>query len=118
VNDPEDATIPDAGTPAPEPSATERLTGQAKPAKAPKATKPKAPKATATTATGDDEEPADIPVVVQGPAERTYRVHCPKDRTMPAREVSAVTPADAKERYCADLGIITPGHPLVAAAVN
>jgi hypothetical protein len=113
---PDDATTDPATAPAAaDPTPPERLTAPAKPAKAP-AKPAKAKKGDPATAlAGGDEAEA---VALGLPAERTFRVHCPKDRTMPAREVKGLTAADAKERYCESLGIITPGHPLVAAAID
>jgi hypothetical protein len=110
---PDDVTTDPATAPAlADPTPPERLT---KPAKAP-AKPAKAKKGDPATAlAGGDEAEA---VALGLPAERTYRVSCPKDPALPARVVKGQTAADAKETYCREMGIITPGNPLAAHEVE
>lgn len=67
------------------------------------------------------EEDASVPPVAKAkanePVMATYLVHCPNDPCLPSREVEAQTPADAKEKYMEQMGIIVCGHPLNVAEV-
>lgn len=46
-----------------------------------------------------------------------YTVWCPQDTCLTPREIEANSPAQAKEKYMEEMGIITVGHPLSASEV-
>jgi hypothetical protein len=75
---------------------TENENGDGNPAK-----KPKKPAKSATTSGG-----------------KKFTVWCQQDKCLPAREIEADSPAEAKEKYMEVMGIITVGHPLSASEVE
>lgn len=109
-------TTPAEKTETPADTTPERLT---KPAK-PKPAKPKPAKGDPATALagGEEAEAEALGLPPDADLRPLFLVSCPKDPCLPPRTVRGLTAADAKERYCEEMGIITVGHPLQAVPVG
>lgn len=66
---------------------------------------------------GDDDTVLTISPATTATGKK-FTVWCPQDKCLPAREIEADSPAEAKEKYMEEMGIITVGHPLSTSEIE